>query len=446
MDKLEKKIINTVANYIVPLILFVLVANQLMIIVYKGFHNIPVSDFSTKLVLCSIYATIVSLVIKNVLQWLKPKNKKWSLLYLLSLLLATGMYYVVFKELDSFATMLAYFSICGGTTLTFFVIPFINKVYDSAQYTYRVLVALLITALSGFVLGGGINLILLSIHLLFEINIAAYIYLEITIFIGGFILPTVFLAQLPNFEPRKEDYPNFLRKLFLYVIYPILSIYTVILYAYFIRILVTFSWPANILGNLIIYYTLIATGVLYFTYKLQDQNSWAKLFNKYFPYLLIIPALMMGVSFMIRINEYGLTEARYYAILIMKFTLISIFILKKVKSVKYLPLVLAGLLITTALGPLSATNMAFKSQEKRFTELLIQNKVLVNNKLVINKTLKPAIRKRIYNNLIYLSNFHELNEINYLPHNFEVCDLEQYIGPDEAAGYCEVPNVMIEKY
>ena len=65
---------------------------------------------------------------------------------------------------------------------------------------------------------------------------------------------------------------------------------------------------------------------------------------------------------------------------------------------------------------------------------------------MINKTLKPTVKKRIYNNLIYLSNFHELNEINYLPRDFKVCDIEHYIGPDEVAGYCEVPNVMIEKY
>jgi hypothetical protein len=45
-----------------------------------------------------------------------------------------------------------------------------------------------------------------------------------------------------------------------------------ILYIYFVKMLVTLSWPVGMLGNMVFWYILIGTGVLYLLWPLRNEN------------------------------------------------------------------------------------------------------------------------------------------------------------------------------
>lgn len=426
IENIKNKMLVPIKKYYVGIMLLAIATVYMMVLVrimsYKS-----VDEIHLKLVLTLIYGGINSLVIKEVIDRVESKIKLPNLLYLLVPILMILVYFLVLNDLNTMYATFKYMILCYITGLLFLVIPFIKRKEDSEYYSYKAFISVLLTGLCFTLLVLGIDLTILSVSLLFEINIKGYIYFEIPIFIMGFIVPTLFLSLLPEKKEEKKEYHLVFKRILLYIIYPILGIYTVVLYAYFTKILVTRNWPNNILGNLIIFYSLISIFVLYFTSKLKNNKIIDKFINIY-PALLILPIIMMFISFMVRINHYGVTEARYYGILCFIFVLLSIFIIRFKNEVKYILITLIILLFISAFGPLSSFNISKRSQEERLRQILINNYMLVDNKIVSNPNISEKDKRQIFNILDYFQYSHKLSDISFLPDNFTRDKMEEVFG------------------
>ncbi len=425
MKDIKKQIIGVFNKYYVGLILLFVTTGIMMVTIRSSYYNV-ISQSSIKLVLSLIYGSIVAILIRDILDRLS-KHKLYYLLYLFIPILISIVYFNVLTNIDTGASSLKYIMLCISTGILYFIIPFINKKKDSVNYTYKIIISMFITILCLMLLFAGISLILFSVSLLFEFNILGYIYAEIYVFLLGVIMPTLFLTMVSKIELKEEKYPNYINKIIIYIIYPILGIYTLILYSYFIKILIEFKWPVNVLGSLIIYYSLISVGVLYFTYNKAFNKHIDKLI-KIYPYTLIIPIILMLITFIIRINNYGITESRYYGILCFIFVLISILIIKITSKLKYLILTLSILLLISSFGPLSAFNLSRNSQEKRLEQVLIDNNMLIDNKIIPNSNINPKNICKIYSILNYLNNMHGFKDIEVLPKNFDMGNIEKVFG------------------
>ncbi len=428
IENLKDKIILPIKKYYVGLLLFTFSTIGIMILIKNGYYNIHIADNSMRLILTLIYGGVLSIIIRSIIERIHKKTKYANLLYILIPVIMALVYLVVLHDISIITQLFKYFFLCLITIILFLIIPFIGRKEDSDYYSYRVIISLILTEICYFLLMIGIFFVIYSISILFEISIKEYLYPEISVFILGIIMPTLFLSLLPNKELERKDYPNFIKKIATYIIYPVLGVYTIILYAYFIKILFEFKWPSNMLGNLVLPYSLISIIVLYFTSKMKNSNKLTDGFIRIYPYGLIVPMIMMLVSFLLRINQYGFTEARYYSLMCFIFVMISILILKTKNKVKYILLTLSILLFISAFGPLSSFDVSKLSQEKRFEKILIKHNMLKDNTIIRNSMLSQKTKQEIWNILIYFEDNHQLSDLDVLPKDFKLDDLEETFG------------------
>lgn len=427
MKNMLDKVLVTINRYYAAIGLFMAATVMLMLAIHNSYYGVFISIATVKIILSLIYGAILAIVIRHIIDLL-DKEKKKDLLYLLIPVMMLIVYFNVLGDLGGFASSLKYFFLCVLTAMTLFAIPFMGKKGDSAHYSYKALIALALTMLCYMILISGVFFIVGSISTLFVVEVLDYIYVEIALFILGVLMPTLFLSLVPSHDAKEQGYPDFINRVVLFIIYPILLVYTLVLYTYFIKILVEFKWPTNMLGNLTIYYLLISITVLYFTNKMKGLNKIVEMY----PYALIIPNLMMLMTFILRIKAYGFTELRYYGVLCFIFVMISIYIIKKVKKVKYIPITLAVLLLISIFGPLSAFNVSKISQQSRLENILISNNMLKDNVITRNPNLSEEDQQTIIDILVYFSNVHSLKDLKFIPEGFNFSMLDEVFGfPNE---------------
>jgi hypothetical protein len=135
----------------------------------------------------------------------------------------------------------------------------------------------------------------------------------IAVFVFGL---TYFLGRIQKLSDNLKDYkyPVVLKVLFVSIIMPLVSVYTVVLYAYLIRIILTMTWPQGIVSNLVTWYGFISIILLILIEPLIPSSSWVAKFRKFLPIAILIPFIMLIISIMIRINAYGITILRYLVV------------------------------------------------------------------------------------------------------------------------------------
>ena len=94
------------------------------------------------------------------------------------------------------------------------------------------------------------------------------LYFDFWLVIAGLLAPIYFLAEIPKhtrtYEP--EHYPNVLQVLFVYILIPLFSVYTIILYAYFAKIISTQTWPIGLVGHLVLWYAVFSAILIFCQY------------------------------------------------------------------------------------------------------------------------------------------------------------------------------------
>ena len=127
--------------------------------------------------------------------------------------------------------------------LAFLYIPRIGKDRDYEYYIMDVLNGFAITFIYSLVLYMGISIILITINQLFDINIKGELFLYTFLIIVFIFAVSLFLSKLPSIqaEYRDNQYNKSLTVLLTYIVIPLISIYTFILYLYFAKILITAS-------------------------------------------------------------------------------------------------------------------------------------------------------------------------------------------------------------
>ncbi|MFZ7131862.1 MAG: DUF4153 domain-containing protein [Eubacteriales bacterium] len=101
-----------------------------------------------------------------------------------------------------------------------------------------------------------------------------------------------------------------------YIVIPLITVYTFILYAYFLKILVTWQWPQGLVSHLVLWYACIGVGVLFLITPLLQKNFFNHLFKMIFSKGILPLLVMMFISIGLRVQQYGITENRYFVILL----------------------------------------------------------------------------------------------------------------------------------
>jgi hypothetical protein len=300
-------------------------------------------------------------------------------------------------------------------------------------FVIRVFTRFFTTILYSLVLYLGLAAILFTIDRLLGVNIKGELYYYTYLIVAGIFAPTFLLAGIKakNEILTIKEYSRLLLVLVLYIIMPLICVYTVILYIYFGKIIITRQWPEGLVSHLVLWYSAITATVLFFITPLLNEKAWPRRFMKYFPKAILPLIVMMFISIGIRINAYGVTENRYFVVALGIWTfLVMIYFSTKRKLINIIiPISLAVITTISIFGPLSSYSISKYSQNKRINKIFVKNNMVVNNKVVKASTKVPDTDASQITSIVnYFEKNHSIRDIKGLPEGFKTADMENILG------------------
>lgn len=360
----------------------------------------------------------------------KLSNKSIRLLkvssYLVSLPVMFGMYMTIFYINKDFRYNSLYIYI-GCMVALILAIFFISKIYyfeDYIPYFLNVNFQLLTSIMYSLALGIGVLIVFISLNRLFDFNMEyKHLYsLELMVFLPinlGF-----FLSEFPTVQKSLNDYEasRELNILVNNIFIPLIYLYTLILYSYFFKILFTMKLPKGIIINLVLWFSLFTTFIIFLSSRTKGKISSS--FRIVQPIINIPIIIFMFYAIYLRINQYGFTLNRYKVVALGIFTLLSMlyFIFLKNSSNMTIVVLLTVIVLISSLGPVSAYNISAVSQNKRLKKILENNQMLSGGKIIPNNSISDDDKKEIISIVNYLNKYFRTKDIELLANydsNFE---------------------------
>ena len=341
-------------------------------------------------------------------------------------------YFIIPKEMTLYFGM-RFTALWTLFFIAFLIVPYFYKREGLSQYILFLGGKFFLTVLYAGVIFGGVSMMIFTIENLFDLSWSSNIYFDVWIIIAGAFGVTHFLGNVPEMshEMQTETYSKIFKGLFLYILIPIISIYTLILYAYFVRILVSLELPEGIIGNLVLWYALVSVFTLFFTQDLRKEISWlSKYFKTYIP-LMVVPMLMLFIAIGIRINAYGFTMPRYFVVALALFAVFSLTIMWfKRKDTAVITMVLLMVFVSLSFfGVLSGYQVTLADQTHRLERLLVENNMWLEEGVIVpNAGLNREAQQQISEKVDFLLSSYTEEEISLLPVDFERSAFEEVFG------------------
>jgi hypothetical protein len=363
--------------------------------------------------------------------------------YTLSALLAVGYYLILLPAADisfeiAIRTLVAVFAMF----CVFLYVPSYRGKYDFNAVALSHFKSVFTSVLYSGVLTAGCASIIGTIDiLLFAVNDDAYAYMMTIIWV--LFACIYYLSLLPRFNSQDAgelqyaeyaaQYPRFLEILISYIAIPLLAAYTLVLAVYFVKILVTLTWPSGQLGAMVLAYS--AAGLILFILSSRLDNRFARSYCMIFPKVLIPVVIMQLISVGIRLDAYGITESRYYVALFGVFSIIcGIFLsLKPISKNGIIALLAAFFAIFSVIPPVDAFTVSRVSQITRLESMLTTEGILVNGEIKPRAEVSKNLRIESTSILSYLENRSYIKYVKWLPDDFKTNkEMENVLGFEPA--------------
>lgn len=228
-----------------------------------------------------------------------------------------------------------------SAVLAAFFVSFLKK-YDAVpfwEFSKTAIIQLISSAVFAGVLMLGFGLAALSIDQLFKVDVHDEVYQNLAVICFALYAPLYFLTNIPYSSGKylqEYRFDKFLKILGLYILFPILIIYTVILYVYTFKIIVEWELPNGWVTWLVSILALAGFVTMMILYPLRLQRHKAAVFfSRFFPIILLPLVVLMTVGISRRFDDYGLTVNRAYVFLL-NFWLYAICIYLFISHSKYL--------------------------------------------------------------------------------------------------------------
>lgn len=398
----------------------------------NGAYDSPIIKTLTRLALVLALGIPISLCIKLIFERYRQLSASLKILiYALASGALVIYYFSLLKDLEM-VSMVRYVALSFAFYLGFLFIPYVSKKEDFELYIIKIISRFFITVIYAIVLFLGLAAIIFTIDKLLGIYVEGNFYFYTWLFIVGIFSPIFFLAGVPGSDESLEDYkyPNFFKILLLYIVMPLLSIYMVILYIYFAKIIITRVWPIGLVSHLVLWYSALCAAVIFLIAPIKN-NTWVDKFIFFLPKLILPILVMMFISMGIRINAYGITENRYFVMVlgIWVFCIMLYISFRKVHRNVILPISLAIIAIISVFGPLSSFSVSKFSQNSRLSSILVRNEMLVENRIIKPKAdVSEKDKQEVSAILIYFEKNHSLNNVRYLEKGFALKDMDKTFG------------------
>ena len=360
--------------------------------------------------------------------WLEDvRNKVVAILLNVSVIAVWVIYCVSLPSHLQLVTIYRIVVLSVVFVLSAFFMAFLKRDNEMAfwNFTYRMVVLLLVTYLFSSILMSGLSLALFSIHELFQVEMTAEIYQYLSVFCFVLFAPVYFLGSIPYATEKYGQQIQFnkvLRILGLFILVPILCVYLVILYAYMFQIVVHWQLPNGWVSTLVSALGLgsFLTIMILYPLRVREENKAVNLLSKYFPLILLPLLVLMFVAIVRRLDDYGLTMNRFY-ILILNLWMFGVCVwmfLSKPKRIKWIAISFALVAFLSSVGPWSIGNITQRylqhglQQHLADLHLLDNGRVARNTKLVIIPD--TSLQNIIAGQVSYLYDHYGVESLQYL--------------------------------
>jgi hypothetical protein len=380
---------------------------------------------------------------KAFLKWLLPAS-------VLILMMAYGVYMAPARYFSDLRLTIIFFVFIIVMHLWVAIAPYIHA--DERQGFWRfneILFTRIFTAvLFSVVLYAGLTLAMLSCKMLLKIDIDGKRYLELWELIAGVFNTWFFLSGIPtDYEELNSEkvFPKGLKIFTQYILIPLVSVYMLILYAYGIKILFLWKLPIGWVSMPILWYAEVGILAVLLVYPLRndEQNAWVRFFARFFFTATLPLILLLYIATWTRIDTYGITEKRYYLLIVGTWlACISVYyIFSKQKNIRYIPVSLALIGALSWFGPWGAFAVSQRSQLHRLETLLIRNKIWKPGEKITDAvtTWNPDDENKMRAIIDYLVDRNDVMALKYLfnPNlfNLNIINLDNYYQRQKANSF-----------
>jgi hypothetical protein len=286
-------------------------------------------------------------------------------------------------------------------------------------YNRALLERVLVAALYAHVLFVGAAIALAALDNLFGVDVVSRAYLRLWFVAVLFLMPWFFVAGLPADREALEapqEYPRELRVFTRFALLPIVALYLLILLAYFVKVLITWEWPSGWIGWLVSAVAVAGIFSLLLVHPLASRpgDRWVGTYARAY-YLLLLPAIvMLWLALRQRVEQYGVTENRYFLIVLSVWLAgIAVYqLVTRARGIRIIPLSLGLVGLLTFAGPWGAYAFSEGSQVRRLARLLERHGMLAGGRVTPTAGEVPsADRREISAALRYLIETHDLSAI-----------------------------------
>ena len=307
--------------------------------------------------------------------------------------------------------------------------PFFMSWNDGAYYNYlkNMILAIARSGVFSGVLFLGLVLALVAIQFLFEYKFEGVRFAQLFVFCLGIVNTWVYLSDFPKniqFNLRLSYFKA--TSVFVkFILIPLAALYIVILYAYAIKILVRWQLPEGWVSYLIIALSGLIFLIQFIIHPVRHTHE-SRIIRRFTPfcYYLLLPLLpLLYTAIYRRVADYGITEKRYFLIVLACFITVSaIYLLwSRKKQLRFLPISLFALILLTSVGPWGAFSVSENSQ-------LDQMQKAVN---AFAKAKKEQTQKSVDTAQISQEQFHHFRSItSYLYDRDKLAEAKEFLGYD----------------
>jgi len=333
-------------------------------------------------------------------------------------------YYAVF-DMDAPALesvhLPRYFGLLAIAHLLVAVAPYLNRaaVADFWEYNKQLFANFVVGAVYAHILFAGLALALLAVNELFHLRIDGKMYAHLFVLLAGVFQTSFFLYHFPRrfaFEEQERSYNVVFKNLCQYILIPIVGLYFLILYAYSVKILLSWNLPHGWVSSLVLGFSVAGIFTYLINYLLPDysDNKIVHAYRKWFWWVLLPMVGLLFVAIGRRIADYGITPERYFVAHagVWLLAMCGYFLWSKTDNIKFIPISLALFALVSVVGPFSAFSVSERNQVSILQELLERNNRFEGGMLKKGgDAVLPEDADRVHSILVFLSRQDALRRI-----------------------------------
>lgn len=356
--------------------------------------------------------------------------KKYSIWkHLAPLILTLLFYYWLSPQVESFESIIFFLLWLTGIVSSLFFSPYIWKIhwadYEETSYYayfYRISTIFLISFILWWALAILWNIAIATVFTLFDLDgiISSKLFWDWMIVSLALITPLFALSQIPNkkdISSGKFIENNFFSFLIKFIAIPFISCYFLILYAYSLKVLLSFgNWPKWEVSWMVIGFSTFAYVIYIFSQPFAKKNTTIAKIRQALPYVVFPQLFMLFYAIYLRIYQYDVTINRYFVVVFGIWLLgISLYyILSREKKLLLIPASLTLMSILISIGPWSVYNLPESRQLLRLENNLISANILQNGIIIPledHDNISQELSKEIYGGIDYLCDFNNCDSI-----------------------------------